>query len=120
MSDLQVIHSIPGRVRFRFSHNGSTPEDWQGFESNLSGKTGIHEVRLNALNQSMVVVYDEQQWNPEKIKASLNDTSAKLRRTKKGKESARGESLQKKPPVEFFLSTAAVALPTLCEPTEVA
>src|SRR5213083_232599 len=114
MSDLQVIHSIPGRVRFRINHNGSTPDVWQEVEASLSGKAGIRELRFNPLSHSMVVAYDEQQWNLKKIKASLNGSAAKTHRTKKQK-SAHRESVQKKPPLEFLLSTAAVALPWLVE-----
>lgn len=60
---VQVVHFIPGRVRFRVERVKHDPGFTEEIKNRFSDIEGIKDIEINSLTGSVLVSYDEQQVN---------------------------------------------------------
>ncbi len=66
---LDVVHAVPGRVRWRYRCNGQVPA--RTLERRLQLLPGVVGVRVNARVRSLVVVYDTLTTDAQRLRAEL-------------------------------------------------
>lgn len=114
----EILHSLPGRIRFRLKDPRLTDGLSTGLQSYLTGQPGIKEVRFNPACSSLLLTYDVSQWNDERLKHlidSIDTEQLELCRPKLPlAEAAAADSV--KPVFNLILSSAAFAFSFVAEP----
>jgi hypothetical protein len=75
----QVVHRIPGRVRFRVAEAKGNHELFRRVKEHATAVDGVHEVRTNPTTGSVVIEYDKH--NPEveqRLEKAFRDESTLL------------------------------------------
>jgi len=60
---LEIVHALPGRVRFRFKPETVVIPDLDAFLK----IPGVEEVTFNKITKSLLIIYDEQKLDLEKL-----------------------------------------------------
>ena len=67
LAAIQVIHSIPGRVRLRVPTLKTNSNLVRGLQGLVSAQAGVTEVTVAPICQSVTVVFDPAQWTSESL-----------------------------------------------------
>ena len=67
LAGTHVIHSIPGRVRLRVPTLKANSNLIRGLQGLLSAQTGVTEVTVAPVCQSVTIVHDPAVWTPESL-----------------------------------------------------
>ncbi len=59
-NDVQIVHFIPGRVRFKAERIKRSPAFTSEVQQRLGALAGVQQVEINPLTGSVLVVYDPQ------------------------------------------------------------
>lgn len=70
---IHIVHSIPGRVRFRVPMLKTRPNLVCGLETLLSARPGIIKVSVTQRCQSLTVAFDRETWTAELLRQVLSD-----------------------------------------------
>lgn len=70
---IHIVHSIPGRVRFRVPMLKTRPEMARGLEAVLSARPGIIQTSISERCQSLTVLFEPATWTAELLRHVLND-----------------------------------------------
>jgi len=69
-SNLQAVHRLPGRVRWRFRATAAG-QDWRALEQAVALLPGVLEARINAAAHALVVRYDAHTTDADQLEAAL-------------------------------------------------
>jgi len=67
LATTHVIHSIPGRVRLRVPTLKANSDLARGLQGLLLAQTGVTEVTVAPVCQSVTVLHDPARWTPESL-----------------------------------------------------
>jgi len=70
---IHIVHSIPGRVRFRVPMLKARPTMARGLEAVLSAMPGIIKTSVTERCQSLTVSFEPETWTTESLCQVLND-----------------------------------------------
>lgn len=68
-----VASHTPGRLRIKMHPGSRTPDVLQGIQRGLQAKHGVRDVRVNAANGSVTVIYDHLIHNSASMLGLLDD-----------------------------------------------
>lgn len=71
--NIHVVHSMPGRVRFRVPMLKTRPNLARGLEAVLSARPGIIKTSVTERCQSLTVSFEPKTWTAESLYQVLND-----------------------------------------------
>ncbi len=74
---IHIVHSIPGRVRFRVPMLKTSPNLARGLEAVLSARPGIIKTSATERCQSLTVSFEPETWTAELLRHVLNDETSK-------------------------------------------
>ena len=118
----EIIHRVPGRVRFRVPWIKNNPYLGGALAAKLKCMEGINECRANAECASVTILYDECLCTANRLSRRLNRlTSQDLERlaATNGTKSTHGKVSDPQSSSSWFelsMSSVGVALGLLCEP----
>lgn len=115
----EIVHSLPGRVRFRLGHEKLSNGLCDSLHFYLANQTGIKEVRLNTACASLLLQYDVSVWSEERLKelvTTIDSEQLKRKRTKFAAAQTCSSNDSPKPVFDLLLATAAVACCFVAEP----
>ncbi|MDF0673591.1 MAG: hypothetical protein P0120_04515 [Nitrospira sp.] len=75
--NIHIVHSIPGRVRFRVPLLKTSPNMARGLEAVLSARPGIIKTSVTERCQSLTVAFEPETWTAELLRHVLNDETSK-------------------------------------------
>lgn len=58
LEDIRLVHSLPGRIRFKLDSIKGNPEQARDVEARLAAVRGMHHVEARSLTGSVVVTFD--------------------------------------------------------------
>ena len=58
LEDIHLVHSLPGRIRFKLEGMKGKPDQAREIEARLAGVRGMHGVQASSLTGSVVAKYD--------------------------------------------------------------
>ncbi|NGZ10772.1 MAG: hypothetical protein CV088_15525 [Nitrospira sp. LK70] len=70
---IHIVHSMPGRVRFRVPMLKTSPNLARGLEAVLSARPGIIKTSVTERCQSLTVSFEPETWTAESLYQVLND-----------------------------------------------
>lgn len=74
-SSCQVLHQIPGRIRFDLPELASNLPLANDLEHYLNSQPGIENVRINMHCKSVIIHFSSDQWNPQSLEELLRNFS---------------------------------------------
>ncbi|MDF0666066.1 MAG: hypothetical protein P0119_08335 [Nitrospira sp.] len=75
--NIHIVHSIPGRVRFRVPMLKTRPNMARGLEAVLSARPGIIKTSATERCQSLTVAFEPETWTAELLRHVLNDETCR-------------------------------------------
>jgi heavy metal translocating P-type ATPase len=114
----EIVHALPGRVRFRVTHPKLSNGLCDSLHLYLTNQPGIKEVRLNPACESLVIKHDPSLWSVQRLKKLVTTVSLEQLQNKQGKfpVPSSGSSDSVNPLFTLLLSSAAFAFSFLAEP----
>jgi hypothetical protein len=76
MMDIEIVHALPGRIRFRIRGIKSDPGRAAEIEQQLTGRPGVRQVRTNPTTGSLLLHFDPQQQ--DSVLSTLSDVFPSL------------------------------------------
>ncbi len=102
LTEWEVLHSIPGRLRIRHSILDRNKFYCQHVEKILFGVSGVDKVHVNPITTSVLVIYDEKKVNRFQLLNILDTTLKNFKTKRKNKKDG--------PQTELALASASMAL----------
>lgn len=100
VSDWQIIHEIPGRIRLKHEALHRRAEVCQAVERELMSVLGIDNYKTNAMTSTVLVNYNERQITRDQIIEILDSVLAR----------SRSDSAKDRPVLDFALCTVGMPL----------
>lgn len=76
--NIHIVHSIPGRVRFRVPMLKTRPNMARGLEAVLSARPGIIKTSVTERCHSLTVLFELGTWTAESLCQVLNDQTCEV------------------------------------------